>query len=346
MQINIAERLRPYSHVPGDKFVLPGTYLGLEIFPTLLRLYDLDKAVPLLLQEQKFELTGPVKDFTVQQDLERGCIFVWGHYSEGYFRYRIEGSEQGKGFVMTIERSPQTQFNKKTQINYQTKTPSRLSLGSHSAQDWLLLRRNLNLAAILPIWHRLGQITPLTSNSGRGGTLDLLKKCQEEIETKQREQLYRSFANLFQAGFEGGLYPRLIDSQHQGFYVSSINAEFKGSALELLTEGSKAIQNLFVSQDEGRISILKALPIQFHCGRLLNVELGGRGKLSIEWSKKTIRRMIFVSSKEQEILFDFHSDLKKYRIRQGNKDRGKIVEVSCPLRVERDSIVFLDNFQK
>src|ERR1700722_20786526 len=107
MRIKIAQRLHPFSHIAGEKFVLPQSMLGFEIYPTKFCVYDLSSSKPSFLREQTINLNGPEKDFTIQQDLERGELIVWGHYQEGYLRYRLIPSSDVKDFLQVVERSPQ-----------------------------------------------------------------------------------------------------------------------------------------------------------------------------------------------------------------------------------------------
>jgi hypothetical protein len=223
---------------------------------------------------------------------------------------------------------------------------SRLSLGSHRAQDWELIRRRGDLTDILPLWIRLGSWIPQTPLESWEGTLGLLKKCKEAIKSKEKLILYDLFLDLFKASFRGGLYPYLEDLHYQGYELSSPGEDFRGSPLLLLSEGAKAIQDLFISIQPQEIGFLETLPPQFHCGRFVDIDCGDLGSLSMEWSKKTIRRVIFQSRSDTEVLFRFQHGLKKFRLRTCDKDRGQFMEIGSPFRLERNSVYFFDNFRK
>jgi len=198
MRISIAERLRPYSHLPGSKLLLPLAGTRVQVFPALLKIEGED--FPL-------SLSGPVKNFTVQQDLERPSIRVFGEAREGYFRYRLEDGnciiERDPGKVLA--GLPKTFSNKKTELPFLDK----LSLGSHKSQDWELIRRRLDLKEILPLIMRLGQLLPIAtaSTSGTG-------KLLEDLKTAEKDLLYDKLCGFFLAGFSSLLYPRLNDSEH------------------------------------------------------------------------------------------------------------------------------------
>lgn len=350
MQIKIAQRLRPYSHVSGEKFVLPGSFLGFEIFPTLMRVYDLSGRNVNLIGEHTLNLKGPVADFTIQQDLEKKCLRVWGHYKEGYVRYRISSAGGGKSFAWTVERSPEgfdLGFSSATaESDYQTLDAPRLSLGNHQAQDWQQMRMRNDLTALLPIWFRLGQMMPQTGCSGWEGNIELLQRCKDAEESGDKLKLHSLWLDLFHAGFVGGLYPRLVDAQHQGYGEKPVSNTFEGSPLFLLAEGSKLIQNLFIKIAPAQIDILKVLPPQFHCGRFLDIPCGEMGRLSMEWTKKSIRRMIFRPASSDELLFHFQHGLKRFRLRAGDKDRGRFVETGHPIKLTKDFAYLLDKFEQ
>src|SRR5262249_42974767 len=85
MNIEIAARLRPFSHMSGTACLIPHTAVWLRAFP--MRLVIDDSIVV------EWDLHGPTKDFTLLQDLERGCVQVFGTWQEGFFLWEIEGKE-------------------------------------------------------------------------------------------------------------------------------------------------------------------------------------------------------------------------------------------------------------
>jgi hypothetical protein len=313
-RITIAQRLRPFSHVPGTKLVLPGSRSQLVIYPTLVVVDDQEISIP---------LTGPVDDFTIQLDLEKGYVKVWGHYQEGFLRYRIHATTDGK-FAIVAEKSPQENlFPKEADNLFELPSCERLSLGMDKAQDWDMVSRRADLNEILPFWHRLGQLLP--ESHATGGTYSLLP----------------SFLNLFHAGFEGILSPRLEDTQHQGFHLP----QPKGSPLALLTEGSKLIRSLFFTQDGNQMEILPLLPPEFHAGRMIHISCGDFGTLDIEWTKKTLRRMVFHSKVKSELKFIFPKHLKTFRLCERKNQKGEIIEVGSTVQFDEGITYLLDNFK-
>ncbi len=268
MRITIKERLRPFSHTPGTRLLLPGTTQIVQIFP-------------------KGEKDVGHKHFLVTQDLERGRILVVGDKG----RYEITG-----------EGRPPLE---------------RLSLGSHKKQDWDLVTRRLDLAEILPVWFSLGQWTPPVPYTPAPSLLE-----------------EGDFLAAFRAGFSDLFVPRNTDLQHHGFDLPPI----VGDPLALLTEGAKKIRALFIEEGE-RLSLLPHLPLKFHAGRMTGLQTKW-GELSIEWSKKRLRRALLIPSCSGPLHLTLQRDLKSWRC------QGKRMDREVPLVLEEGVPLHLDRFEK
>ncbi len=375
MSITIAERLRPFSHRPGVKVLVPGSSYSLQIFPAYLKIADLRQAQASTLAEWQLSIEGPVDQFTVLQDLEKRKISVWGQAQNGYFRYHCYLTENRQEIVLEVEKaSPagltyQSSGNKELQGNLDAKqlltlftfaTPcmatssltERLSLGNHKAQEWELIRRRSSMIEVFPLWHRLGLLTstPLLASDEETeeGTLKLVKKCQEAIHLGKPETIVPAFTQLFLAGFDEMLMPRLTDSEYRGYSLTSLSQNYIASALTLLTMGSSLIRQLFFQQKKETYEldtyrILPHLPPEFFCGRLLNIPCS-KGLLDLEWTKKTMRRLIFKSHTAGTLRFDFQKGVKSFRLKRALGDRGQRYPVHTPLTVESNECLYLDNF--
>lgn len=378
MHIEIAERLKPYIHLPGTYMVLPGSRYRLRIFPAAIELDDLASPTPQALCKITFQLSsdGPFDEFTVQQDLERGEICVWGKNSKAFLRYRISPQKNDDTIVLSFEKIPGSAISVICQGEWSAGScqaaagegvfigkkrfakisPSpkpelemfnidRLSLGSHKGQDWELMRRRLDFSEIFPIWHRLGQqvgkILPLVEGANRS----LLGECQEAIKSNAPETILPAFKRLFLAGFDAALSPRLIDADNHGMGIPVINDAQDSSPLVLLQQGSKLIRSLFIQERGDVVDVLPALPPEFHAGRLLQVECT-KGLLSIEWSKKSIRRMEFYALKSGLQHFHFASHEKNFRIRTSTHDRGVSQSTGASINVIPNQHYWFDNFMR
>jgi len=383
MRITIAERLRPFSHKPGIMAILPGSTSRVQVFPALIRIDDLSEKDPLPNAEIKIDIQGPVADFTVLQDLEKGCVRVWGKTPKGFFRYRLTAATQNSGIAMTIEKFPENGisfFSSKMDLwikeaddwqplknkafakdtifigkspskncdclLYEPPVTDRLSLGANKAQDWCKIRPRRDLTEVFPLWHRLGQIIPETGQACGGGTAGLLSLCRQAINEANPNDLQKPFLDLFLAGFDGMFSPRLEDLEFQGFDLKPLDSQSPLSPLILLKEGATLIRSLFISTEKGHVQILPALPVEFHSGRLIHVPCSEAGFLDMEWSKKTIRRMVFHASQDAKLLITFQKKVNRYRLRKGNKDKGQTKICGDEIFVEKGQSYFFDKFEK
>ncbi len=153
MNIEIRQRFRPYSHMPGATALVPGTLWVVRATPSCLRIEDLSGVVH---HEMALGIAiGPKRGFTLQQDLEKQLVFVFGQADKGFYRLQIrplpEGIELKQGDQCSVVPLGGPRG---------VKARERLSLGSHKAQDWDLVRRRWDLREILPQIFHLGQQTP------------------------------------------------------------------------------------------------------------------------------------------------------------------------------------------
>lgn len=433
MRIRMTEKLRPFSHKPGASSLLPGSSWQFEVFPALIRIYNLRTAQPHLVTEININIVGPVKDFTFLLDLEKKCLCVWGESQKGYFRYYLRilapGSYLGidvekipseglhfipsppyhsycfsNGLLVTHEKacySPQqlviacrgTEAHISDSIIIEKKElPSqnavkemvgiksqeigypwlnvefsiseieKLSLGCHKAQDWEMISRRLDLKEIFPFCLRLASLIKEESEQKLTelsvGTLKLLQNCKELIDKRDITSLYTAFLSLFQAGFHHLLVPRLYDNDHQGFQLSQPTIENSISPLILLNQTAQLIRSLFIQENAlGReIFILPVLLPEFPSGRFVNIK--GLGLLmDLEWSKKSIRRMVIKALESKAITLHFQKHIKQCRLRKKDKKnysserRAEAMGVSIDekgmvLEVEKGEVYFIDQFCK
>lgn len=366
MRITIAERLIPFCHQPGTLAVLPGSGHLVQIFPCLIRIYELNRALPVQMADLSLALKGPVDQFTFFNDLEKGRITVSGMTSEGWIRYHLISSQDAKTIRLLIDRSPPGGVRVSGKeggvrlidkewldlleatssfVPYQAPVCDRLSLGCHKAQDWELIHRRLGLEEILPHWHRLGQLIPQHKFPLiPEGTLLLLEECKRHFAYGNPEEAVKSWMKCFLGGFSGLLAPRLEDSDYQGLVPHQPISSLDLSPLILLSEGARLIRQLFILQEKGILSILPLLLPNLPFGRLIDVPLEGGGAVSLEWSKKTIRKVIIESHQEGEIGLKFRSNVRSCRLRRHQKEAGERRNCTASLVLKKDCRYILDNF--
>lgn len=369
MQIKIADRFRPYTHLPGSYVILPGSSIRLQIFPARILFDDLSGSKPNNQGIIDFDMRGPADGFTIQQDLEKGCIQVWGWATNGFFRYTLTTSKDGSGIILHVEKSPEQALHcshkglwregtvvlkpmtthvfgpSPSTTPFQMPSIDRLSLGNSKAQDFEMMWRRRDFTEIFPIWHRLGQLILPITGSSQSGTLFLLNECRQAIKHQLPDQILNYFQQLFLAGFEGVLSPRLEDTDRQGINLPNLGIT-DDSSLRLLKEGSDLIRSLFVQEEEEAIHLLPALPPNFHCGRLIDVNFSDKGKLSLEWTKKAVRKAIFVSSKTQILRLMGSKGEKSCRLRTSHIDKGIRYSLGTRIDVAAGQNYWFDNFER
>lgn len=367
MRISIAERLRPFCHEPGTSTILPGWGCQVQIFPCLIRFYNLHQGPPMLLTELSLGLKGPIQQFTICNDLEKGRMTVSGMTAEGWMRYHLISDRHQKGVRLLIERAPKNGFSiseegkshmlrdkewldlleqKNPFEPYQVLVCDRLSLGNHKAQDWELMKRRFSLAEIFPLVHRLGQLVPsAAAPRSREGTLSLLEDCRQSLREERAEKGEERWNHFLLGCFNNLLVPQLEDIYYQGIITSQPLTASHISPLAILSEGSRLIRELFVRQEENTLFILPSLLPCLPSGRLVDVPLDGGGWISLEWTKKSIRRLILCAGSDQEMFLKFRSHARSYRFRQHVKDKGERKNNPSILVLEKNCHYFIDNFQ-
>lgn len=170
-----------------------------------------------------------------------------------------------------------------------------LSFGCAKKQDWDLILRRLDPREIYPIWFRLGQLIPAV-----GEPIDNL------LETLQ--------------GRFSDLMVPTTKELHTGFDLPNVEP------ITLLNAGYKTIRSYFIQEDD-QLALLPNLPPELHAGRMTNVKFS-HGTLDLEWSKKSLRRVIIRLDKPWEPRLRLQSHLKHYRTRQ------------------KAGVLFLDRFTK
>lgn len=321
----IAQKLAPFSRHCGIKCLVPRSHYAAEVFPTLLRLYDLRSKENSLVKEEHFSIKGPLKEFNVMCDIDRGVLSV----SSEQLCYHIlpdatvvHGKKSGLASSMHKER---------------------LSLGSHKKQDWAEVRKRLDFVELFPIWHALGRGLELPEIAlEKIGMFSLLEECRRTLQQPHPEKSLFCFKKLFLAAFEGMFVPRLIDTDHQGIVEEQVGVH---SPLYLLKKSAELIRSLFVRIEGNKILLLPHLPPEFFAGRFVHVSVPPFGELDLEWSKKTVRQVVLRSVCDTSFQFDFGSSFKSFRLRKDRQDRGVRLDSTELFKVAKGATYHLDRFE-
>ncbi len=304
MTIEIAARLKPFCHLPGTFCIIPLTSLQVQAFPTLLRYTDLQTGKT---WDQALDWKGPVEGFTVELDLEKGSVEVFGKTAEGFRRLKIQEAK--------LERSLE-----------------RLSLGKHTKLDWELVCRRMDMEEMVPVLFQLGQLVPETPEVHVAAT-PILKF----LEFGDKTEIAQQMTCFFKTGFHGMMAPRLCDEDLQGI---AEKGPVSGSPLALLRRGYEAVRALFFVDQNG-FAFLPNLPPQFHAGRLVNLRTAQGDLISIEWSKKLLKKVVIKPGTTREVLLTLQKSLHTFRVNKKIKH-----DVKNPLLLTAGKTLFLDRFEK
>lgn len=347
MRMTIAQRYRPFSHENGSTCLLPRSSWSIQAFPTFIRFRNREREGSLEGFEISLPLHGIVREFTVQQDLENGFVFVWGIAKEGRFRLRWQAISGG--IELLVEKAPstglicggKTLFAKDREVwkvsgaFFEPSALERLSFGLHRSQNWPEVMRRMDLREILPILFHLGQWMPAVENDPETCVHRLLDSDDALFETTMEEFL--------QVAFSGILSPRLVDDEYQGIVpVEAVPS--RASAISLILKAKKRIRSLVVQQEDRKISILPACP--FIAGRMTDVQCPQVGTLDFEWTKGKIRQLILRADQDTDVQFEFPRTIGSYRLRTGLLDAGIRKSSDSALILETGKKYLLDRFQK
>lgn len=332
--IQIARRLHPFSHRPGTSCPLPGSDWKVDVFPALLRLapYIGGQALEFSLSYQDKSI-GPVKGFTVELDLEKGCVRVWGFSSLGYVRYQVIRTDSGIQIILEKAPAP-LQFGEKTLregdlwhlplVLGSRPLPSqeRLCLGVHKSQEWEGVMKRLDLQEIFPFWLKMGQSVSL----------------QEGV-------LVASLEELLASSFSGILSPHSGDLLYQGIFQED---PYTGSSpLCLLTQGAWQIRSLFFEEESEGYKLLPCS--QFPSGRYIGIVAKSGATFSIEWSKYKLRRVLITCASPLGVMRLFlPKEVRSLRMRTHLKEKGTRIDVEkgvCTIP-QGEQTILLDRFEK
>jgi hypothetical protein len=291
MQIKIAGRFRPFSHRVPTRCLILGTNVVAEVFPTLVRLIQEEVVI------QEFPID--VKEFTVQQDLEKGWVKIGG-------KYRLQKGERGVYKFFEKGEAPNLFLPKE-----------RLSLGVDKKQNWERILERNDLKELFPLWHRLGLMTPQTAGNLQMQNFDA-----------------QSFCNLFLSRFSDLFIPQNRPNPFLGIEESW---QINGDPLVILTEGAKLIRSLFLTFEGGVLTPLPNLFHEFHAGRFIHVPFAQLGEVSIEWKSRQLQRAILVPDCDRSLAFNLLG-FKRFRINRSLwhlTDRPLELKANIPLFLDR-----------
>lgn len=329
MSIRIGIKNKPFSHDPGAKCVLPNSPYRATFYPTKIVCAAIE--IPL-------DHTGPVRGFTVQQDLEKGFVRLYGEAQEGRVAYRLYHSD--KELILYDEKKKKTVKTAVIQSSFPKRQIPRLSCGCHKKQNVYQILHRMNPTEYLPLLYHIGIGYPEEEvpHSGIGKLLD---DIEQAIFTKNKLEIIPAFERFLISGIESIFSPVLHDVYHTGIIQGHLNI----SPHILLAKIARYIQHMFFSMEGDRIHLLPALPPALHHGRMIGLPFS-LGTLDIEWTKKRIKRVQIHAQKTGRCQFIFSRDIRSFRMTKFRREKEGEYFPEDSLSLEEGRIYILDRFQK
>ncbi|AEB55299.1 hypothetical protein [Chlamydia psittaci] len=331
--IKITQSFRPYTLIPGMCLPIPGSALYAQVFPTVWRIFSASHE---LLDEGYVDAQGPLKRFAVFQDLHRGGLAVV--------------CEQYKYYILPSGKKVDSL---KGLLPFADSAEPLLSLGVHKHADLHKIRYRRDLKEILPLWLRLSALVPTDVQDAEclnKGSGKLLVTAYQKIQERKKTEIYSALSSLYLAGFSENLLPRIYDTEYQGILKEMPNKDvLEKVPFSLFSYSLAMLRDLFIMRDKEIVEILPSLPPEFPCGRLIHVHLKGIGKISLEWSKKTVRRVCLHAEETAELLLCFSSELSSCRLRQWEKKQlvsSSTVSLGESMEIKNQTTYLWDCFRK
>jgi len=358
MPIKIAQRLKPFSHLPGTRTLIPGSTVLAEIYPTRLRLYDFSSIEPVLKAEVAFSLTKVV-DFTVQLDLEKGRVAVFGKSGEEFFRYFLHAANDLDLPALRLDKfqadlepllGTPCQLDRKTivfspnpkEIAYYTpELGERIFLGVDKKQNWERALERNDPREMFPFLFRLGQLIPYENQTlPHEGTYSLLHSCFQTNGNLQR------CCDLLQVGFESLLVPGAKDTSYRGFELQPLVSKDLPSPLILPVMGTMALRRLFLQVEKDAAEFLPHLPAALNHGRFINFKINDKMTADLIWKKQKPMLLSLTAHGSTELNMRFPNGIKRFRLREKAHHKGTVVPASETLQFEAGRVYLLDKFER
>lgn len=346
MSISILKKYILFSNKPGTKLLVPSTSFMVALFPTRILLEDLESKAS---KEIIIDTQGPIDKFEVRLDLEKNRIEFSGKSSLGFFRFHI--FQENNSIHLLLKKGPLKGFclndstvikpNEPLTLIHNIKTSvkpfEKLSLGSHKALELSKIEDRKDLKELVPILFSLYQKIHSSSKSHREGTAKLLDFPKEKV------ALEKQFLALYAYGFNG-IVPTLTDN-YQGYVSSSEKVSNDASPLVLLKEFGKKVRSLFIRQENNTFYLLETLLRPFASGRMINIDTD-YGIFNLQWSEKTLRKVIFQSKVDDQIAIVPQKQVKSFRLKTSRKDKGITLKPRDLFSIKKNQTVYLDRFER
>lgn len=317
MTISIQHRLKPFCHLPGYEYLIPGSTCLYKVYPCRVEIKDLCNPSQILTIELPFHEF--YKAFTCEVDYERKSLRVFGRSKDGFIEYRI--LKRGCDLFFKLERYSSSctlvingasreflikeeVFLLKESIEARS-SHAHLFLGSTKKQELDVINKSKDPAQMLPYIFSLGDHL---KDLGPSKSLDVLDQV-ESLKTLHELEKNQLLERLLKCNFSSGLIPHLQDTLYMGLG----NKPGLGCDLDLLKALSLWLKTSLISCDDHNLTLLKGLPRDFVAGKATHLEFK-YGLIHLEWTKGFVRRVILDIKKSASLKLQFGHKVKSFRI--------------------------------
>ncbi len=378
LNICLYDHFKPFSNNVGTQCLVPFSHYTATLHPSFFLFEGRGEKA-----ELDLEIEGPVQDFTVQQNLDRGWTNVWGRTPNGKIDVRICALKDLMGLAIIFHKIPgkhlKINFNSSSMQGcvFDRKGKMRPSSDSIETKDTFII----SAEGLQKLPHCESKIY----EEGERLSLGCHKKQDWEMISRRRDireilpLMVRMAAVLPICGKEpiGGnmsLLEDLAAARDSGdvealepllvkFFLASFttlvmprlyDSDHQGISHALEREGDPCtlikvvaahIRRLFIEFKEEDVYILPSLPPQLHCGRYLKIPFEEKGYFDVEWTKKKIFRLSFHACKDCNVTLHLKKGVKQYRMRKNKAERGMLVAKGKVLSFEARKTYFFDNFR-
>lgn len=318
-----------FSSKPGIVLWIPGSPCNLRVFPTAFQLFK----DTVCLAQQEFLDLGEKPGFTAFVDAIHQRITVEGHGKNGFFRYRIEGKEEGVVFSPICGLSADRQLFSIPCLTPPFPMP-RLSLGCNKASCWDRIAPRPSLHEIMPLWHMLGR-----GEMSVEADDSMLGSLAAAVHRQAATEVGGLVLSLFSLGISDIFVPKREDDLFLGYRCAAYPERLPLTAVHSAV--SSVMASMFIDEKES-IRLLPCLPKECPSGRFYNVPLRAGHLLSFEWRKGKLRRVLVHAAQDDQLFFSYPANGCSVRcVDRG--ERKRLFSFQTPLVVQKGARYLIDN---
>lgn len=355
-RIEIKQKLKPFSMVPGIEVPYPQTEHVFKLYPTYFEIYKEGTAV----FQAHLNFKEVPKSFIAHFNLYSGKVEVQLAFEKGVLHYDLYSNDgsllifvnrntfKNLDFKILGKARPQKIALKKEFVLIESvstnSTPhlELLSLGSHKKQQIERILERGDVKEIFPILFMLGQYCMRERSKNKEGSLVFIKILQDHLKQSKHDRVVSDLLPLIKSSFSGIFVPHLKDTFHLGYTFPKLSQN-PPSPFTLLSELYFSIRSFFILKESKSLYLLPHLPPELFCGRLLQLKEEGLS-LDLEWTKKELRLLKIKASSDQSLKLCFQKPIQKCRIRVDNK--SSIFKNKSTFNFEKSKTYFFDRFEK